>query len=311
MTNWGKIDCKELREEWLFDLKNDMGVFLSDAPPRFNKVTLAIIQVGDDDASNVYIKNKVKTCKQVGIETKVIKLKSDTNFRELRYTIEKLNDDTFINGIILQLPLPSHLKSHQQEMIDCIDWRKDVDGLTAVNKGKLWSDDYCLFPATAQGIYGLIVDLDSKYDFDHYGRNALIIGRSDLVGKPLINALLSMDFTVSIAHSHTSKEDLKKLFELNTVIISAIGKAEYFDLENMGINLENKVFIDVGINRNAEGKLCGDFKINRSDDLLESESPDCLYTNVPGGVGILTTACLAYNVFEAWLLQNGERRIRW
>ena len=247
---------------------------------------LAVILVGDDAASQVYVRNKHKACQEVGINSLQIVLPSDTSEEELICKISQLNADDSVHGILVQLPLPKHI--NKDRVIDAIDPRKDVDGFTKNSK---------FIPCTPAGIIEL---LDSVPDYSLEGKTALVIGRSDIVGKPVAKLLLDRNCTVIQAHSRTSYSDLLKLFGISDIVVSAVGKRFVLDKQDANCYREryNKCFcshiiIDVGINRDEEGKLCGDF----SEAFKDTYSR--YYTPVPGGVGPMTIAMLLKNTVEA------------
>ncbi len=280
------IDCKTVRSAMLYEAKEKITEI--GAQP-----TLAIIQVEGDDASDVYIRNKEKTCKEIGIQTNIVKLPCKTSFEQIVNVICMYSQMSKINGIMLQLPLPEHLKGRERELLDLIPYDKDVDGLSSESIGRLWSGQECIAPATPTGILRLLPK-------DLSGKKATIIGRSNLVGKPLIKMLMDRNATVTVCHSKTSRRVLEDCLQYADIVVSAIGKPKYICAENF----QNMVFsdadywIDVGINRDKDGKLCGDIEPN---DLT---MPYMRITPVPGGVGQLTTAQLALNVIKAYELQH-------
>lgn len=276
-----KVDCEKIRETMLNEAKTDIKQIK-------DGVCLTVIQVGDDKASSTYVKNKERTCKLVGIKNKTIKLPETSTFEDVQMEIEKCNADDSIHGILLQLPLPKALDKHTRELIDTISPQKDVDGLTTTNIGKLWSGqslDELLTPCTPTGILKVLepINLD--------GQNICIIGRSNLVGKPLVAILERLNATVTLCHSK-STDVFQKIWQ-NDIIISSIGKPKYWDC-NM---FDEKIIIDVGINRDENGKLCGDVNWDNPDDKL-----DVIYTSVPKGVGLLTTSQLMLNTIKAYKL---------
>ena len=274
------INCKEIREQMLENAKNKIDEL---------KITpkLVVIQIDGDDASSVYIRNKLKTCEQVGIECEHIKLPNNISVGDLRKVIAAACEDSKVHGVMLQLPLPNRLKSYEQSLLDSIPWNKDVDGLSTDSKSRLWCDKPCIVPATAQGVMGLLPN-------DLSGKSACIIGRSNLVGKPLIKLLMDRNATVTVCHSHT--ESLAEHISNSDIVISAIGLPKYIEYQHT-INDNGcsrcKTIIDVGINRDENGKLCGDVKIDDFENSYINITP------VPSGVGILTTAQLALNVIVA------------
>lgn len=278
------IDCKTVRNEMLQEAKaRAQGLSLRAKYP-YTEPALAIIHVGDDDASNVYVRNKIKTCEEVGIKCEVKNFPSTVTFLELLYKIKQLNDTPFVHGIILQLPLPDHLKEYERRLLDEISHVKDVDGLGSESMGNLWSGNWCHKPATAAGVMRLLPD-------DLSGKIVCIVGRSNLVGKPLIKMLMDRNATVRVCHSKT--DDLFLQTFNSDIIITAIGKPKYITPKYTNM-LMPQTWIDVGINRDENGKLCGDIDI---DAFAKYE--DHSITPVPRGVGILTTAQLTLNVIDA------------
>lgn len=242
-----------------------------------NKGKLVIITVGDDPASQVYVKGKIKDCEYCGIPVEHVQIEDGKFVRTILITtIHKCNNDPDVAGIILQLPLPERLQSDAMEFCRMIDPTKEVDGLG--------SDKY-FKPCTPKGI----VHLMKKELGDLTGKNVLIIGRSNLVGKPLARMLLDEDCTVTVAHSKT-EDVVRHMIDAN-VVVSAIGKANRWDLYYCA---NADMVVDVGINRDADGKLCGDFCGFDKDEFGWMK-----VTPVPKGVGLLTRAMLMQNVAEA------------
>lgn len=248
--------------------------------------SLAVIQVGDNKASSIYIKNKKKACEEVGIRFEHIKF-NDTISEELVINeIKRLNNDISINGILVQLPLP--LGFDEGKIINTISPVKDVDGLTYQNVGNLVLENDCLVPCTPLGVMELL----KAYNVRLSGKNVCLVGRSNLVGKPLIQLLLRNDATLSVCHSKSL--DIKNHTKQADVLIVAAGHPNLItkDMVKDGV-----VIIDVGINK--EGNLlCGDVDFNGVSKKAS------LITPVPGGVGPMTVACLLKNVVKAYRIQN-------
>ena len=262
------IDCEKYAQEILDEVKK--------VP---NKGKLVIITVGDDNASKVYVKGKIKDCEYCGIPVEHIQIEDSKFVRiRLKMTILKNNSDPAVAGIILQLPLPNRLQSSAMDFCKMIDPMKDVDGLG--------SDQY-FKPCTPKGIVHLL----KKELGDLAGKNVLIIGRSNLVGKPLAKMLLNEDCTVTIAHSKTNPDYLREYMERADIVVSAVGKAKAFNLKHC---LRATMVVDVGINRDENNRLCGDF-YGFDEDIWN----DFEVTPVPKGVGLLTRAMLMKNVAEA------------
>lgn len=250
------------------------------------KPSLTVIQVGDNSASNLYIKNKKKACLYVGIDFNLVKFDENVSEEEVIDKIKELNYDKRVNGIILQLPLPNFLNANR--IINYISPLKDVDGLTCYNVGNLSLGNECLVSCTPLGIMELL----KEYKVDLSSKNVCIVGRSNLVGKPLIQLLLREDATVSVCHSKSY--DIKHFTSFADVLIVAAGHA---NLITKDMVKDNAVIIDVGINKEND-VLSGDVCF---DEVIKKAS---LITPVPGGVGPMTVACLLKNVVKAYKMQN-------
>lgn len=248
---------------------------------------LAVILVGDDSASKVYVRNKSKACEEVGIEFEEILLDSLTTMEKLLSIIENLNARKDINGILLQSPIPKGLNI--QEAFEKINYRKDVDGFNPINVGKLMIGQDTFISCTPYGIIKML----EEYNITLEGANAVIIGRSNIVGKPLSQCLLNKNATVTICHSKT--KNLTKITKEADILISAVGKINMVTKEMVK---EGAVVIDVGMNRNEQGKLVGDVQF---ETVKEKAS---FITPVPGGVGPMTIAMLINNVIKACKIQN-------
>jgi len=247
------------------------------------KPKLAVIMVGEDPASAVYVRNKIRACENVGISSESVRLPNTTEAQELESIIARLNRDTGTDGILVQLPLPSHLNA--KKIIPLIDPKKDVDGFSAMNIGALMLDDKRgLYSCTPLGIIQLI----RSTGIDLTGKHAVVVGRSNEVGKPVALMLLQHNATVTICHSKTA--DLASITKQADVLVVAVGRK---GLINGDMVKEGAVVIDVGINRDDEGKLCGDVD-------FDSVLPKAGYiTPVPGGVGPMTIAMLMANTLKA------------
>ena len=248
---------------------------------------LAVILVGDDSASKVYVKNKNKACQEVGVEFEEILLDTTTTMEELLNIIDKLNERKDINGILLQSPIPKGLNI--QEAFERIDQKKDVDGFNPINVGKLMIGQDCFISCTP---YGIIKMLEA-YNIQIEGKHAVIIGRSNIVGKPLSQCLLNKHATVTVCHSRT--RNIAEITRTADILISAVGKINMVT-ENMV--KDGAVVIDVGMNVNDEGKLVGDVDFEKVKEKASYITP------VPGGVGPMTIAMLMNNVIKAAKLQN-------
>lgn len=251
------------------------------------KLGLAVVQVGEDEASKVYVRQKEKMANELNYNFVHTKLSEDVSQEELLKVIDELNSDDHIHGILVQMPIPKHLDSKLVQ--NRIYSYKDVDGLTDVNAGILTHGKDGLVPCTPQGI----VDLLKYYNIPIEGKNVTIIGRSDLVGKPLASLMTNNNATVTLCHSKTKN---LKLFTQNAdILVVAVGKAKLIKSDYIK---EGAVIVDVGINRMEDGKLCGDVDF---DDVKDKVS---YITPVPGGVGQMTVAELAKNTYKAYTLKK-------
>ena len=243
---------------------------------------LAVIMVGDDKASAVYVRNKSKACEEIGIEFEEFLMDNTTTQKELISLINKLNNREDIHGILLQSPIPKGLDI--REAFNTIDYRKDVDGFNPINVGKLSIGEDCFISCTPYGVIKLL----EEYNISIEGKRAVIIGRSNIVGKPLIQCLLNKNATVTVCHSKTM--NLEKITKEADILIAALGKPKFVTEDMVK---DGAVVIDVGINRNEEGKLVGDVD-------FENVSKKASYiTPVPGGVGPMTIAMLMGNVVKS------------
>ena len=243
---------------------------------------LAVIMVGNDKASEVYVRNKSKACNEIGIEFEEFLLDNNIKQAELIDLIKELNNRKDVHGILLQSPIPEHLNI--REAFDTIDYRKDVDGFNPINIGKLAIGEDAFVSCTPYGVIKML----EEYNIQVEGKRAVIIGRSNIVGKPLIQCLLNKNATVTICHSRTKNID--EITKEADILIAALGKPKFVK-ENMV--KENAVVIDVGINRNEDGKLVGDV------DFENVSKKASFITPVPGGVGPMTIAMLMNNVVKA------------
>ena len=255
---------------------------------KLGKIGLAVILVGDDPASKVYVRNKINGCAEVGIASTLEAMPADSTFEQVAAKIEQFNADPAISGILLQLPVPRHLD--EAALLHLIDPSKDVDGCHYVQKGKLWTGEPELIPCTPYGVMKLL----DHYSIPLEGRNAVVVGRSNLVGKPLAQLLLDRNATVTVCHSRT--RDLGSITSRADIVCVAIGKAKFLKADMVK---EGAVVIDVGMDRDENGKLCGDV------DFAEV-APKCSYiTPVPGGVGPMTVTMLLQNTVTAYKLSRG------
>lgn len=250
-------------------------------------VGLAVIIVGNDPASRTYVNNKKKACEATGIISEEYALPDDTTMDELLALIKELNAKKSINGILCQLPLPKHLD--EKAVIENIDPIKDVDAFHAVNTGHIMIGDYSFLPCTPAGIMEML----KYYNIEIEGKECVVIGRSNIVGKPMAMLLLQKNGTVTICHSRT--KNLKEVTSRADILVAAVG-IPYFVTADMV--KDGAVVIDVGMDRNKEGKLCGDV------DFAEVEKKASYITPVPGGVGPMTIATLMKNTVTAAKIQN-------
>ena len=248
---------------------------------------LAVIIVGDDPASRVYVNNKKKKCAAVGIKSLEFALPAETTQEELLSLIEKLNADKAVNGILCQLPVPKHID--EKAVIEAIDPNKDVDCFSDINVGKLWTGEAVFMPCTPAGVMEML----KEYGIDPTSKNCVIVGRSNIVGKPLAALMLKANATVTVCHSKT--ENLSEVCRNADILVAAIGKPEFIK-ENMV--KDGAVVIDVGINRKEDGKLCGDV------DFEAVGKKASFITPVPGGCGPMTIAMLMKNTVKACEIQN-------
>ncbi len=249
---------------------------------------LAVIIVGDDPASQVYVHNKEVACEACGFYSVKYALPAETTQDELNALVDKLNKDDKINGILCQLPLPSHLDD--KEVINRIDPLKDVDAFHPVNVGAIMIGDYNYLPCTPAGVMELI----HSTGIDVSGKKAVVMGRSNIVGKPMAMLLLHENATVEITHSRT--QNLADITKEADILVAAIGKAKFVKADMVK---DGAVVIDVGMNRDENGKLCGDV------DFEDVKDKCSFITPVPGGVGPMTIAMLMKNTLTAAKIQNG------
>lgn len=247
---------------------------------------LAVVLVGDHPASQTYVKSKEKACQRVGMESLVIHLESDANDAELLKEIHKLNEDNTVDGILIQLPLPKHLDA--QALIDHLDPMKDVDGLHPENVAKLYAQKKGFIPCTPKGIMSML----AYYEIPISGQNAVVIGRSQLVGRPIAQLLLNANASVTVCHSKT--REIALYTKQADLIIVAIGQAQFLNLSHVD---KKAYIIDVGINR-VDHTLIGDCDTEALKDHCLGISP------VPGGVGPLTIVSLLENTLEAYMLKE-------
>lgn len=268
------IDGKKISQE----IKDELKERVAALKEKGVEVTLAVIQVGSNPASTVYVGNKKKACAYVGIKSLAYELPEETTEAELLELVEKLNKDDSVNGILVQLPLPKHID--EDKVIKTISPEKDVDGFHPESVGKLSIGQKGYVSCTPAGIIQLL----KRSDIEINGKECVIIGRSNIVGKPMAMLLLRENGTVTITHSHT--KDLKEVTRRADILIVAIGKTKFVTADYIK---EGAVVIDVGMDRDENGKLCGDV------DFADVEPKAGAITPVPGGVGPMTIAMLMHN----------------
>ena len=249
---------------------------------------LAVVIVGDDPASRVYVNNKKKACELVGFTSEEYALPASTTQEELLELVHTLNEKKDINGILVQLPLPKHLDD--KAVIEAISPQKDVDAFHAVNVGKIMLGEYDFLPCTPAGVMEML----HAYDIPVEGKECVVIGRSNIVGKPMGMLLLHENGTVTICHSRT--KNLAEVCQRADILVAAVGIAKFVKADMVK---EGAVVIDVGMDRDEDGKLCGDVDFENVKDKCSFITP------VPGGVGPMTISTLMKNTLKACMLQNG------
>tara|TARA_Y100001954_G_scaffold231878_1_gene282167 strand:+ start:42 stop:896 length:855 start_codon:yes stop_codon:yes gene_type:complete len=275
------IDGKKIAEELRDKIKSDIKK-MSDN----NKPGLAVILIGEHPASQIYVRNKEKFANEVGINSSVLRFDDNISEEDLKNEIKKLNDDPNVHGILVQLPLPKHIS--QKDIIQSIDPNKDVDGFHPINVGNLSSGNDAMVPCTPLGCYYLIKKVIPNLS----GLNAVVIGRSNINGKPMAQLLLKENCTVTIVHSKT--KNIEEICKNGDIIIAAVGKAKMVKSDWVK---DTAVIIDVGINRieiNGKDKIVGDVDFDNIQNKVKGISP------VPGGVGPMTIACLLENTLKAY-----------
>ena len=276
------LDGKSIKKTIIDELRDEVSN-LSIKPK------LVVIQVGNNEASNVYIKQKNNMCNYIGYEFEHIKLDNDVSTDDIVNVVVRLNNDDSVTGILVQLPLPSGVDT--DKVINSISPLKDVDGLTDINNGMLFHNKDGLYSCTPYGVMELL----DRYDISVSGKNVVIVGRSDLVGKPMGIMMLNRDATVTMCHSKT--KDLSEYTRSADILVVAVGRPNFITSDMVS---EGTVAIDVGISR-LENGLCGDID-------FESVRDKCSYiTPVPGGVGPMTVAMLGMNILKAYKIQNGNQ----
>ena len=272
------IDGKQIS----LDIKNELKEKVAKYKEQGIEITLVVVKVGNDPASAVYVRNKEKACEYVGINSKTLALPEETTEEELLNVVKELNEDKNVNGILVQLPLPKHID--ESKVLLTIDSTKDVDGFHPVNVGKMVIGEDTFLPCTPAGI----IEMIKRTDIDIEGKECVVIGRSNIAGKPMAMLMLKENATVTIAHSRT--KDLKEVTKRADIIVAAIGKAKFVTADYVK---EGAVVIDVGMNRDENGKLCGDVDFESVSKVASAITP------VPGGVGPMTVTMLLVNCLRS------------
>ncbi len=272
------IDGKQIS----LDIKNELKEKVAKYKEQGIEITLAVVKVGNDPASAVYVRNKEKACEYVGINSKTLALPEETTEEELLNVVKELNEDKNVNGILVQLPLPKHID--ESKVLLTIDSTKDVDGFHPVNVGKMVIGEDTFLPCTPAGI----IEMIKRTDIDIEGKECVVIGRSNIVGKPMAMLMLKENATVTIAHSRT--KDLKEVTKRADIIVAAIGKAKFVTADYVK---EGAAVIDVGMDRDENGKLCGDVDFESVSKVASAITP------VPGGVGPMTVTMLLVNCLRS------------
>ena len=272
------IDGKQIS----LDSKNELKEKVAKYKEQGIEITLVVVKVGNDPASAVYVRNKEKACEYVGINSKTLALPEETTEEELLNVVKELNEDKNVNGILVQLPLPKHID--ESKVLLTIDSTKDVDGFHPVNVGKMVIGEDTFLPCTPAGI----IEMIKRTDIDIEGKECVVIGRSNIVGKPMAMLMLKENATVTIAHSRT--KDLKEVTKRADIIVAAIGKAKFVTADYVK---EGAVVIDVGMDRDENGKLCGDVDFESVSKVASAITP------VPGGVGPMTVTMLLVNCLRS------------
>lgn len=274
-----RIDGKELAAKLRAGIREDVQRFVHE---RGKEIGLAVVLVGEDPASQVYVRNKIKACEEVGIRSYSYHLPAETKQEQLIELVDELVRDEKVHGILVQLPLPKHLDA--EKILKRIPPEKDVDGFCAENVGNLAMNHTALVACTPFGVMKML----EAYGIDPRGKSAVVLGRSNIVGKPMAMLLLNADATVTVCHSKT--KDLAKVCSQADILVVAIGRAKFVTADMVK---DGAVVIDVGMDRDENGKLCGDVDYEAVKDKASYITP------VPGGVGPMTITMLLYNTVLA------------
>lgn len=277
------IDGKKISTEMKDELKEKVAAMKKDGV----EITLAVIQVGNDPASTVYVGNKKKACEYIGIHSLAYEIPEETTEQELLDLVEKLNQDDKVNGILVQLPLPKHID--ENKVLNAISAKKDVDGFHPQSVGALSIGQKGFVSCTPAGIIQLL----KRSHIEMEGKECVVVGRSNIVGKPMALLLLRENGTVTVCHSRT--KDLKEITKRADILVVALGKPKFITREYVK---EGAVVIDVGIHRNENNKLCGDVDFDDVEPICSAITP------VPGGVGPMTITMLMNNCVESVEIQK-------
>lgn len=272
------IDGKKISQE----IRKGLEKEVSELTAKGMKPGLAVILVGDNPASRTYVTSKQKSCRAIGMESVLIEYPADVSENELLEKIRELNADDSIHGILVQLPIPPHIS--ETKVIETISPEKDVDGFHPINIGKMMTGQDTFLPCTPFGVMEMLKFIGVRTE----GKHAVIIGRSNIVGKPMGQLLLNENATVTYCHSRTS--DLKSFTKQADILVAAVGKAKMINADHIK---EGAVVIDVGMNKDENGKLCGDV------DFEDAKNRASYITPVPGGVGPMTITMLLYNTVKS------------
>ena len=278
------LNGKELSKKIKKEIAKDVADIIDSGK---RSPALAVVLVGEDEASKTYVRNKIKAAKKTGIISHEYKLPESTTEKELIDVIKFLNNDDEVDGILVQLPLPEHIS--EEKIINLISPEKDVDGFTPKNTGRFYIGLNSLKPCTPSGI----MEFFKEYDIKTEGKSAVVLGRSNIVGKPIANMLMEKNATVTICHSKT--QNIKEIVKNSDIVVSAIGKPEFIKEDWIK---EGAVVIDVGINYNEAGKLVGDVDFKNVADKCSFITP------VPKGVGPMTIAMLMKNCLTAYKMRT-------
>lgn len=273
------IDGKALAAKIRAEIAGKVGAYSKETG---RQIGLAVVLVGEDPASQVYVRNKIKACEEVGIKSYAYYLGADSSQAQVEELVRTLAADRNVHGILVQLPLPAHLDSNS--ILALIPRAKDVDGFSAENMGRLCMNEDCLVACTPNGVMQMFKDEGIELK----GKRAVVVGRSNIVGKPMAMLLTNADATVTVCHSKTV--NLKEVCASADILVAAVGRAKFITADMVK---EGAVVIDVGMNRDENGKLCGDV------DFVNVKDKCSYITPVPGGVGPMTITMLMYNTYIA------------